>query len=171
MIAVIFEVDVPAEAKGEYLDWAAELRPLLSEIDGFLSIERFQSLTTPGRLLSLSFWRDEAAVARWRNPDHVGLVPAEREYIDYMKSVRRTLDKAAGNGDLKADLAKGLVTEIEEAGYTDQRPALRSHVEFLQVAASEEVFQETRNYLIQKYARALQSQQTNDAGNDGPKMH
>ena len=67
MIAVIFEVDVPAEAKGEYLDWAAELRPLLSEIDGFISIERFQSLTTPGRLLSLSFWRDEEAVRAWRN--------------------------------------------------------------------------------------------------------
>ena len=69
MIAVIFEVDVPAEAKGEYLDWAAELRPLLSEIDGFLSIERFQSLTTPGRLLSLSFWRDEEAVRRWRETE------------------------------------------------------------------------------------------------------
>ena len=81
MIAVIFEVDVPADAKGEYLDWAAELRPLLSEIDGFLSIERFQSLTTPGRLLSLSFWRDEAAVARWRAlPEHRRAQVAGRDH-------------------------------------------------------------------------------------------
>ena len=82
MIAVIFEVDVPAAAKGEYLDWAAELRPLLSEIDGFLSIERFQSLTTPGRLLSLSFWRDEAAVARWRAlPEHRRAQTAGRDHV------------------------------------------------------------------------------------------
>lgn len=82
MIAVIFEVDVPADAKGEYLDWAAELRPLLSEIDGFLSIERFQSLTTPGRLLSLSFWRDEAAVARWRAlPEHRRAQTAGRDHV------------------------------------------------------------------------------------------
>ena len=82
MIAVIFEVDVPAGAKGEYLDWTAELRPLLSEIDGFLSIERFQSLTTPGRLLSLSFWRDEAAVARWRAlPEHRRAQTAGRDHV------------------------------------------------------------------------------------------
>ena len=82
MIAVIFEVDVPAEAKGEYLDWAAELRPLLAEIDGFLSIERFQSLTTPGRLLSLSFWRDEEAVARWRQQEaHRSTQAAGRDHV------------------------------------------------------------------------------------------
>jgi heme-degrading monooxygenase HmoA len=65
MIAVIFEV-WPAE-RGAYLDIAASLRPLLDEIDGFVSIERFESLAEPGKLLSLSFWRDEAAIARWRN--------------------------------------------------------------------------------------------------------
>jgi len=71
MIAVIFEV-TPAEGrKQEYLDLAAELRPELEKMDGFISIERFQSLTDPGKLLSLSFWRDEEAVARWRNhPGH-----------------------------------------------------------------------------------------------------
>lgn len=71
MIAVIFEV-TPAEGrKQEYLDLAAELRPELEKIDGFISVERFQSLTDPGKLLSLSFWRDEEAVARWRNhPGH-----------------------------------------------------------------------------------------------------
>ncbi|MDB5093867.1 MAG: antibiotic biosynthesis monooxygenase [Candidatus Eremiobacteraeota bacterium] len=66
MIAVIFEVWPHPERKGEYLDIAAELRPLLDGIDGFISIERFQSLSQPEKLLSLSFWRDEDAVAQWR---------------------------------------------------------------------------------------------------------
>jgi len=65
MIAVIFEV-WPAD-RDRYLDIAAELRPLLDSIDGFLSIERFVSLSEPEKLLSLSFWRDEAPVAAWRN--------------------------------------------------------------------------------------------------------
>ena len=66
MIAIIFEV-IPAEGrKDQYLDIAAEMRPLVHEIDGFLSVERFQSLTDPDKLLSLSFFRDEAAVEQWR---------------------------------------------------------------------------------------------------------
>ncbi|MCC6790446.1 MAG: antibiotic biosynthesis monooxygenase [Thermomicrobiales bacterium] len=66
MYAVIFEVTPHDGAMETYLDIAAELRPLLDGIDGFVSIERFQSLTTPGKILSLSFWRDEAAIAEWR---------------------------------------------------------------------------------------------------------
>ena len=67
MIAVIFEA-VPAEGRlMDYLAAAERLRPLLREIDGFISIERFESLAEPGKVLSLSFWRDEAAVAAWRN--------------------------------------------------------------------------------------------------------
>ena len=67
MIAVIFEA-MPAEGQTQaYLDMAARLKPRLEEIDGFISIERFQSLNDPGKLLSLSFWRDEAAIAEWRN--------------------------------------------------------------------------------------------------------
>lgn len=66
MIAVIFELE-PKEGKLQpYLDVAAELRPILGTIDGFISVERFQSLTTPGKYLSVSFWRDEEAVAEWR---------------------------------------------------------------------------------------------------------
>lgn len=65
MIAVIFEVE-PNDAQA-YFDLAAQLRPLLDDIDGFISIERFQSLSDPARVLSLSFWCDEAAVAAWRN--------------------------------------------------------------------------------------------------------
>lgn len=82
MIAVIFEAEMSAETQAEYLNWAAELRPLLAEIDGFLSIERFQSLSTPGRLLSLSFWRDEAAVAKWRAlPEHRRAQAAGRNHV------------------------------------------------------------------------------------------
>jgi heme-degrading monooxygenase HmoA len=66
MIAVIFEVWPADGRKQEYLDLAAALRPLLERIDGFVSIERFESLSEPGKILSLSVFRDEAAVARWR---------------------------------------------------------------------------------------------------------
>src|SRR5215470_17715954 len=67
MIAVIFEVWPKPGQKQRYLDLAAELRPLLETIDGFISVERFESLYEPGKMLSLSFFRDEAAVSAWRN--------------------------------------------------------------------------------------------------------
>ena len=66
MIAVMFEVWPADGARDEYLGIAGQLHPLLASIDGFISIERFESLTEPGKVLSLSFWRDEAAVAEWR---------------------------------------------------------------------------------------------------------
>ena len=65
MIAVIFEVW--PDRRDDYLDIAAELRPHLNEIDGFISVERFESLTEKGKMLSLSFFRDETAVEAWRN--------------------------------------------------------------------------------------------------------
>lgn len=69
MIAVIFEV-TPADGDA-YLRIAADLAPRLSGVDGFISVERFQSLSDPRKLVSLSFWRDEAAVLAWRNtPEH-----------------------------------------------------------------------------------------------------
>ena len=67
MIAVIFEVQPHPDRADAYFDAAERLRPLLSQIDGFISIERFESLSQPGHLLSLSFWRDERAVEQWRN--------------------------------------------------------------------------------------------------------
>jgi heme-degrading monooxygenase HmoA len=67
MIAVIFEVWPHPTQRQTYLDLAGHLRADLDQIDGFISIERFESLSSPGKLLSLSFWRDEAAVAAWRN--------------------------------------------------------------------------------------------------------
>lgn len=69
MIAVIFEV-WPAEGRlDDYLALAAQLKKDLDGIDGFVSVERFQSLTTPGKYLSLSFFRDEEALRAWRNLD------------------------------------------------------------------------------------------------------
>lgn len=67
MIAVIFEVEPADGCKEEYLDIAAEMRPILDQVEGFISVERFQSLSDPRKILSLSFFEDEAAIARWRN--------------------------------------------------------------------------------------------------------
>lgn len=103
MIAIIFEVS-PAEGRmEEYLDLAAELKPQLEKMDGFISIERFQSLTDPGKLLSLSFWRDEEAVARWRNhPGH-----------------RRT--QARGRAGVFASYRLRVAGVIRDYGMTDRR--------------------------------------------------
>ncbi len=67
MYAVIFEVYPKPEGRQEYLDIAGTLRQELEKMDGFISIERFESLTEAGKILSLSFWRDEEAVTNWRN--------------------------------------------------------------------------------------------------------
>jgi heme-degrading monooxygenase HmoA len=67
MIAVIFEVWPNSGKEQAYLGMAADLRPHLETIDGFISVERFRSVTDPDKLVSLSFWRDEAAVESWRN--------------------------------------------------------------------------------------------------------
>lgn len=66
MYAVLFEATPHAGQAGAYFQRAADLRPRVERIDGFVSIERFASLTAEGRILSLSIWRDEAAIARWR---------------------------------------------------------------------------------------------------------
>lgn len=67
MIAVIFELEPRPDAGARYFEIAAGLKPQLEQIDGFVSVERFESLAHPGKFLSLSFWRDEAAVRAWRN--------------------------------------------------------------------------------------------------------
>jgi len=66
LIAVLFEVRIAEGRKPDYLQVAADLLPLLQQVDGFISVERFQSLSDPDKLLSLSFFRDEQAVANWR---------------------------------------------------------------------------------------------------------
>jgi heme-degrading monooxygenase HmoA len=69
MQVVIFEVVIKSGKQQEYLDIAATLRPILEKIDGFISVERFQSLNTPEKLLSLSFWRDAEALKKWREQE------------------------------------------------------------------------------------------------------
>ena len=94
MIAVIFEVTPHPGKMQAYLDAAASLKPLLAQVDGFISIERFQSLSDTGKLVSLSFWRDEAAVRQWRELEaHRGVQAAGRASIfaDYRLRVANVL--------------------------------------------------------------------------------
>ena len=82
MIAVIFEVSPHADKRADYLDMAAKMRPLVDRIDGFISVERFQSLTNPDKLLSISFFRDEASLDEWRElTAHRGAQKAGRDTI------------------------------------------------------------------------------------------
>lgn len=86
MLAVIFEVIPTKDGKDEYLAIAAHLREDLLQVPGFISIERFQSLSDPDKILSLSFWRDEESVARWRNLEEHRLAQVkgrERLFRDY----------------------------------------------------------------------------------------
>ena len=94
MIAIIFEVWPHEGRSKDYFDIAADLKPLLVKMDGFVSIERFESLTEKGKFLSLSFWRDEAAVRQWRNlEDHRAAQEAGRGGIfrDYRLRVVQML--------------------------------------------------------------------------------
>ena len=109
MIAVIFEV-WPAD-RNAYLDIAADLRPELEKIDGFLSVERFESLTEKGKILSISFWRDEDAVKAWRNqPEHRMAQKAGRGGVfrDYRLRVAQVLRDYGMNAraEVPADLQK-----------------------------------------------------------------
>lgn len=94
MIAVIFEVIPFVGERHRYLDLAGELRAHLESVDGFVSVERFESLTTRGKLLSLSFWRDEEAVRRWRQTaEHRAAQTAGRGgvFADYRLRVAHVL--------------------------------------------------------------------------------
>ena len=111
MIAVIFEVWPADGRKDDYLGIAASLRADLTAIDGFISVERFQSLTEPGKLLSLSFWRDEDAVRRWRtHAKHRASQSRGRDgvFADYRLRVAAVLrdyglnERAAAPDDSKA---------------------------------------------------------------------
>ena len=105
MIAVIFEVR-PAEGhRDAYLALAAKLREDLMQMDGFISVERFQSLTDPGKMLSLSFWRDEAAVAAWRN------------------HTRHRATQAAGRGGVFAEYRLRVAAVLRDYGMDDRAEA------------------------------------------------
>jgi heme-degrading monooxygenase HmoA len=111
MIAVIFEVWPAPARKDDYLSIAASLRAELERIDGFISVERFQSLTEPGKLLSLSFWRDEEAVKQWRTQAHHRAGQAQGRagvFADYRLRVASVVrdyglhERAAAPADSKA---------------------------------------------------------------------
>lgn len=105
MIAVIFEF-VPAEgARNAYLDTAAEMRPLAEGIPGFISVERFESLSTPGRMLSLSLWENEEAVKEWRN----------------LAAHRRAQER--GRGGLFTDYRLRVAHVLRDYGMTDRAEA------------------------------------------------
>jgi len=105
MLAVIFEVSPAPGRREEYLDLAARLRPELEKIDGFISVERFASLTNENKLLSLSFWRDEEAVRRWRN------LAGHREA------------QARGRSGVFADYRLRIASVVRDYGMTDRAEA------------------------------------------------
>jgi len=105
VIAVIFEVMPHADGRQRYLASAAALRPLLDEIDGFISIERFASLSDPGKLLSLSFFRDEAAIAKWRQLE------------------KHRAAQAAGRAALFADYRLRITHVVRDYGMTERDEA------------------------------------------------
>jgi heme-degrading monooxygenase HmoA len=105
MIAVIFEAQPHAHQLSAYLDAAARLRPLLERFDGFISIERFESLASPGKIMSLSYWRDAEAVRRWRN-------------VEAHRSVQR-----AGRESVFADYRLHVAEVIRSYGMTDRAEA------------------------------------------------
>jgi|SRR5580700_3425398 heme-degrading monooxygenase HmoA len=105
MHAVIFEVLPKEEGRQEYLDIAAALKPRLEQIDGFISIERFQSLTDPAKVLSLSFWRDEAAIAEWRR----------------IEAHRRA--QAKGRGELFRDYRLRIASVVRDYGMNERAEA------------------------------------------------
>ena len=105
MIAVIFEVQPHPARRDAYFDAAAALKPLLEQVEGFISVERFESLTTPGKILSLSFFEDEAAVARWR------ALPLHRQA------------QAAGRGHIFVDYRLRVAEVLRDYGLTDRAEA------------------------------------------------
>ncbi|MBI5909299.1 MAG: antibiotic biosynthesis monooxygenase [Betaproteobacteria bacterium] len=105
MIAVIFEVWPAPGRKDDYLGIAATLRDDLSAIDGFISVERFQSLADPNKLLSLSFWRDEDAVKQWRN------------------QARHRASQAKGRAGIFADYRLRIASVVRDYGLTDRNEA------------------------------------------------
>lgn len=108
MIVVIFEVEPVPEKAGRYFELAGALKAELEQVDGFISVERFQSLTTDGRYLSLSFWRDREAAEVWFRRAGHGAAQAEgrsgifRDYRIRVAEVFRDYDLAAGRPEVQS---------------------------------------------------------------------
>ena len=112
MIAVIFESWPKPGRKQAYLDMAAALMPLVQEIDGFISIERFQSVADEGKMVALSFWRDEAAVTAWRNvTEHRRVQDKSRQtvFVNYRLRIAQVLRDYTGEDRAQAPEDSGPV--------------------------------------------------------------
>lgn len=111
MIVVIFESQPHPHRKGAYLEAGARLGPIAQSFDGFIEVERFESLTTPGKLLALSTFRDETAVDTWRNLDiHRRIQDSSRNSIfaDYRLRVATVLrDYSMRNRDAAPEDSRG----------------------------------------------------------------
>ncbi len=105
MLAVIFEVRPKSDAVEAYLDIAAGLKPELEKMDGFISVERFKSLTDEGKILSLSFWRDEDALKAWRN------------------HAEHRVAQARGRGDIFEDYRLRVLSVIRDYGMHERAEA------------------------------------------------
>lgn len=128
MIAVVFEVQPAPGQNQRYLDLAAALRAELETIDGFLSVERFQSLADPARMLSLSFFRDETAVSRWRNTAAHRAAQARGRagiFADYRLRVARVL-RDYGLTERAGAPADSLTAHARSQN--DDRPPLNGHL-------------------------------------------
>jgi heme-degrading monooxygenase HmoA len=115
MIVVIFELICREGKTPHYLDLAAELKPLLQDIDGFISIERFRSLNDDNKLLSLSCWRDEQAVMQWRN------------------LMQHRLAQKLGRDDIFADYRLRVASVMRDYGLDDRADAPHDSKQFLSV--------------------------------------
>ncbi len=111
MIAIIFEVEPKSGRVSTYFDRAADLKSVLEKMDGFISVERFESLMQPGKYLSLSFWRDEAAVEQWRN---VG---------------EHRAAQSDGRADIFADYRLRVASVIRDYGMKERAQAPRDSLE------------------------------------------
>ncbi len=105
MMAVIFEVWPASGRKDDYLKMAAALRSEVEQIDGFISVERFESLYEQGKLLSLQFWRDDEAIGRWRR------------HLEHRKA------QAAGKGGMFADYRLRIAQVVRDYGPHDRAQA------------------------------------------------
>ena len=105
MMAVIFEVWPATGRKDDYLKMAAALRSEVEKIDGFISVERFESLYEQGKLLSLQFWRDDEAIGKWRR------------HLDHRKA------QAAGKAGMFADYRLRIAEVVRDYSPTDRKEA------------------------------------------------
>ena len=127
MIAIIFESRPYPDQKDRYLDAAARLKPLLETIDGFVSVERFESLTNPGKILSLSLWRDEDAVRRWRNVEEHRLAQARGRggiFADYRLRVAEVVRDYGLHERAEVPADSRAVHGFPGSGGADQAPTL-----------------------------------------------